>query len=431
MSRDVLAWPASVLALSLLAAAAAAAEEARLPDCRRLAGSLTLRAGRLSFTPAAGGAAVPIEDGASVQFNASPPAPFRTGFARRVVLRDGERFTGELLRLDGEGLSLRTAWAGKLTLPRAAVAALTWLPGWRPLLEDDFAGGLKAWSVAGKPEAGPEGVTLTAPGQALAYSLAPPLAAGRVGVNFQERDAPARARWALEARFDGPGGPSRVRVKVAGAGDAYTVEARGGAVAARRVARSPGWHRLVVGFTPTSLRVTCDDDVLWYDLKQGPGGTLRQVALLCIEPERPAPCRGSVCWSACTVEQAVDASPRPPGDERQDELWLASDDQLFGRILGAGRRGVEIEGRFGKRAFPWADVQGCYFRRSAAGAKPAEGPRVRLELHSGLAADADVLEGVLTGLTADRLTLEHALLGKLAIDRGRVRQLRPFGGGAK
>jgi hypothetical protein len=424
------AWQTSVLALSLLAGAAPAAEEAHLSDGRRLAGSLTLQAGRLSFTPAAGGAAVPIQDIASVQFNAPPSTPFRAGFARRVVLRDGEQFTGELLGLSGDGLSLRTAWAGKLTLPRAEVASLTPLPGWRPLLEDDFAGGLKAWSVAGKPETGPEGVTLAA-GQALAYTPAAPLAAGRVGVNFQEKDAPAGARWALEARFDGPGGRSRVRVTVAGPGDAYGVEARGGAVPARRVARSPGWHRLVLGFTPTSLRVTCDDDVLWYDLKQGPGGTLRQVALLCLEPERPLPCRGSVCWGACTVEQAVDVSPRPPGDDRQDELWLASDDQLFGRIVSAGRRGVEIEGRFGKRTFPWADVQGCYFRRAAVNAKPTEGPRVRPELHSGLAAAPDVLEGVLTGLTAEGLTLEHALLGKLTIDRGRVRQLRPAGGGAK
>ncbi len=428
MSRAVLA---SVLALSPLAALAPAAEEARLPDGRRLAGSLTLQAGRLSFTPASGGAALPIADGASVQFNAPRAAPFRAGFARRVTLRDGERFTGELLGLNGEGLSLRTAWAGKLTLPRAAVASLTWLPGWRPLLEDDFAGGLKAWSVAGKLEVGPEGVTLTAPGQALAYALRAPLAAGRVGVNFQEKGAPAGARWAMEARFDGAGGPSRVRVTVAGAGGAIAVEARGGAVPARRLARSPGWHRLVVGFTPTSLRVTCDDDVLWYDLKRGPGGKLRQLALLCIEPEGAAPCRGSVAWSACTVEQAVDVSPRPPGDDKQDELWLASDDQLFGRVLGAGRRGVEIEGRFGKRTFPWADVQGCYFRRAAVSAKPAEGPRVRLELYSGLASGPDVLEGVLTALTAGGLTLEHAVLGKLTIDRGRVRRLRPAGGGSK
>jgi hypothetical protein len=420
---------ACALALSLLGPARAA-EEARLPDGRRVAGSLTLAAGRLSLTPAAGGATVPIESISSVRFNGPSPAPFRAGFARRVVLRDGQQCTGEFLGMDGNSLSLRTAWGGRLTLPRAALASLAPLPGWRPLLEDDFAS-LKAWSVAGKPELGPEGVALTAPGQALAYTLAAPLAAGRIAVNFQAKDAPAGARWVLEARFDGPGGPSRLRVTVAGAGDAYAVEARGGPVAARRVARSPGWHRLVVGFTPTSLRVTCDDDVLWYDLKQGPGGTLRQVALLCVEPERPAPCRGAVAWGACTVEQAVDVSPRPPGDDEQDELWLASDDQLFGRIIRAGRRGVEIEGRYGKRTFVWADVRGCYFRRAAVAVKAADGPRVRLWLRSGLAADADVVEGVLTGLDAESLTLEHALLGKLTIDRRRVQQLRSVSGGAK
>jgi hypothetical protein len=431
MTKNFPAWPKGALALALLAAPAPAAEEARLPDGRRVAGSLALADGRLTFAPAAGGAPVAVAKITSVQFNGPPAAPFRAGFARRIVLRDGQQFTGELLGLDGDSLNLRTAWAGKLTLPRGALASLTALPGWRPLLEDDFAGGLKAWSVAGKPQSGPAGVALTAPGQALAHTAAAPLASGRIGVNFQEQDAPAGARWALEARFDGPGGPSRVRVTVAGAGDAYAVEARGGAAPARRVARSPGRHRLIVGFTPTALRVTCDDDVLWYDLKQGPGGTLRQVALLCLGPEKAAPCRGSVVWSACAVEQAVDVSPRPPGDDGQDELWLASDDQLFGRIVRAGRRGVEIEGRFGKRTFPWADLQGCCFRRVAVSGKPTEGPRVRLELRSGLAADADVLEGVLTGLTADGLTLEHAFLGKLTIDRGRVRQLRPVGGGAK
>ena len=96
-----------------------------------------------------------------------------------------------------------------------------------------------------------------------------------------------------------------------------------------------------------------------------------------------------------------------------------------------GRHGVEIEGRFGKRTFPWADVRGCYFRRAAVNVKPAEGPRVRLGLRSGLAADADVLEGVLTHLDAEKLTLEHPLLGKLTIDRGRVRQLRPVRASAK
>src|SRR5262249_14971362 len=154
----------------------------RLPDGRRVAGSLALDAGRLTFTPADRGAALPIEKVDFVQFRGPSPAPFRAGFVRRAVLRDGERFTGELLGLDGDKLSLRTAWGGKLTLPRAALASLTPLPGWRPLLEDDFAAGLKAWATAGEPQSGAEGAALTAPGQALAYTLPAPLASGRVGV---------------------------------------------------------------------------------------------------------------------------------------------------------------------------------------------------------------------------------------------------------
>jgi hypothetical protein len=63
--------------------------------------------------------------------------------------------------------------------------------------------------------------------------------------------------------------------------------------------------------------------------------------------------------------------------------------------------------------------------------KAADGPRVRLWLRSGLAAEPDVLEGALTHLDAERLTLEHAWLGKLTIERGRVRRLRPAPGGAK
>src|SRR6516165_1396503 len=101
---DFGAWRRSVLALSLLAAPAAA-DEARLPDGRRMTGALALAAGRLTFTPTDGGAPLPIEKVAFVQLNGPSPAPFRAGVVRRVVLRDGERFTGEWLGLDGDKFS--------------------------------------------------------------------------------------------------------------------------------------------------------------------------------------------------------------------------------------------------------------------------------------------------------------------------------------
>jgi hypothetical protein len=42
-----------------------------------------------------------------------------------------------------------------------------------------------------------------------------------------------------------------------------------------------------------------------------------------------------------------------------------------------------------------------------------------------------MLEGVVTALDERRLTLRHALLGKLTFERGQVRELRPRAAGPK
>jgi hypothetical protein len=303
------------------------------------------------------------------------------------------------------------------------VAALTALPGWRCLFEDNFAGGLKAWAVSGKPSAAAGSVVLNEPGQALAYAPAAPLTAGRVGVNFREAEPAGRYRWYLEAQFDGEKGPRKVRVTVTGPAGRYEVEAAGLTGTAQPLARAPGWHRLVVQFTPGSLRVTCDDAVLWYSLKEGPGGALCRVVLGCEEAGKPG---GVVAWAAFALERQERTTSHPPGDAGQDEVWLDGDEQLFGRIVKADRRGVQIEGRFGGRTFPWADVRGCYFRRAAVRGQDLAGAHVRLWLRSGLDPDADVLEGVVTRLDDSRVTLRHALLGELQLDRARVVQVQPL-----
>src|SRR5207245_353627 len=71
-------------------------------------------------------------------------------------------------------------------------------------------------------------------------------------------------------------------------------------------------------------------------------------------------------WTELGVERAVAFSPRPPGDPTQDELWLASGDQLFGKVVRADRKEVALEGRFGTRSFPWSALRGWFRRRTAA-----------------------------------------------------------------
>jgi hypothetical protein len=172
------------------------------------------------------------------------------------------------------------------------------------------------------------------------------------------------------------------------------------------------------------LRASVDEAALWSTFTAGPGGDLRGVALRCVEAGGQTAVKGEVAWSAFALERAVEEARRPPGDARQDELWLAEGDQLFGRVTAADGRGVQIDGRFGRRRFGWEELRGWYPRREKPPAAKVVGTVVRVRLRSGLAADADDLVGVITGLDANKLTLKHAWLGELGIDRRWVREVR-------
>lgn len=374
------------------------------------------------------------------------PALFRAGGGRRVHLRDGERISGQILDIDKDTVRLRTAWAARLELPRAAVTSIEPLPGWRAIVDEDFrrksgepaalAAGLK---LTGEPTfadaqdgSAARALVLRAAGQSLTCTLRSrekrgneEVTAGRVGVNFQEREQARGARWLVELLFGQGEHVRRISITVAGNGEHYILDTGGLKGKARRVARSPGWHRLIVQFGKRSLRVTCDDDVLWYNLEDGPGGRLQQVTITCQRSAEADAVRGAVAWTEFCIERAVDEHPRPPVHPEQDAVRLLDDDQLFGRIVHADRRTIQIEGRYGKRSLPWTAVSACSFRRPAAPPKANEGAKVRLRVQSGLCAETDVIEGVVTRQDERRLVLRHALLGEVTFERSRVREMRP------
>jgi hypothetical protein len=369
------------------------------------------------------------------------PELFRAGGGRRVHLWDGERISGQILDLNKDILRLRTVWAAQLELPRAAVASIAPLPGWRPIVDEDFRdrpGQSSALRFTGEPTfadaedgTAARALVLRAAGQSMTYTLARPLAAGRVGVNFQQRGQARGARWAVELLFQQGEHKRRVAVAVAGDGEHYAVDTGGLPGTARRVKRSPGWHRLTMQFSKQSLRLTCDDDVLWHNLDDGPGGRLQRVTIACQRLAEGEALRGAVAWTEFCIERAVDEHPQPLAEVEQDAVRLLNDDQLFGRILHADRRVLQIEGRFGKRSLPWTAVSGCSFRRPAALPKANEGAKVRLRVRSGLCEESDVLEGVVTALDERRLVLRHALLGEVTLERERVREMQSLTGGSK
>jgi hypothetical protein len=377
---------------------------------------------------------------------------FRAGGGRRVRLWDGEQISGQIQELNKDILRISTAWAARLELPRAAVASIEPLPGWRTLVDEGFhrePGGSPASAArlrfTGEPTFGDaedgtaaRALLLRAAGQSMTYTLrshAPRgnegVTAGRVGVNFQERGQASGARWTVELVFQLGERVRRVTLTVAGDGEYYTVDSSGLPGTLRRVKRTPGWHRLIVHFRKGMLRVTCDDDVLWHNLDDGTGDPLQQVTIACQHRLEREALRGAVAWTEFCIERAVDEHPQPPAETELDAVRLLNDDQLFGTILSADRRVLQIEGRFGKRSLPWTAVSGCSFRQPATPPKANEGATVRVLVRSGLCEENDVLEGVVKSRDELRLVLRHALLGEITLKRSRVRELQPFPGSLK
>jgi hypothetical protein len=399
------------------------ADEAVQRDGRALKGALSLeKTGKLQITTADRRVA-DLEDGAEVRLDGGPPPIFRGAPGKLLRLTNGQSISGVFVGLEKNNLIFETAWADRLAVPRSAVVALTHQPGWQPLNSGDFADKHSGWKTTGAPEIKDGSALLGKPGQSLTWDPRAPVAEGRLAVNFREEGPLAGARWTVEAAFSVKGGERVVRVEVAG-GEALSVDSGGLAGPARRVARADGWRRLVIDFTTGSLRIRVDDGVLWYTLDEGPGGPLQRVKLSC-SADKPATVRGGVSFAAAVIERAVDEKRRPPGDPGQDELWLAGGDQLFGQVVGADRRGIELKGRFGVKRLAWTAVRGWFPRAEKPPvAAPGGGPNVRLRLRSGLRPTLDELEGRLDALDAKHVTIRHPLLGKITLPRVHVARLK-------
>jgi hypothetical protein len=417
--------PAAVAAVFLLTPVLRA-EEAILLDGRRLGGVMVLRAGSLQFQPPRGAAPLAMEQVRFVRFDSSSPPVVRFPLVHQVLLRDGQRLTGELLGLDEREVRIRSTWSAPLALPRAAVAAVVQAPALLPVFVDEFEDGLEAWAIAGSPQcderehaSGRRSLLLDGTGQSATFALPHALEAGRVGVNFLGPPAGPDVRGHVDLVFQTPDGSQRIRLSLpAGAGDLARVElpnhVRWGTVAPR----SAGWRRLVADFTPRDFRVLLDDLVLYASQRQGPEGPLREVRLV-----RDGNGAGELRFDDFQLARRVAVLPHPEGDAAQDELWLSSGDQLFGAIPRADRRSIEFEARFGKQTLSWAKVRGIWLRRQPFTALAPAREQVRIRLHPIYGFDPDQFDGVVRELDGKRLGLRHPLLGDLAVPRQWLRQV--------
>jgi hypothetical protein len=412
------------LLLLALAPGGVRADEAVLKDGRAVEGKLALDAEkRWRFVP--DGKAGPLDPGAvqHVRFSPAPLPPLRAGRVWRVTLRDGQSLTGDRLDLGDRGLRLRTAWSERVAVPRGAVAAVAPWPGHALVFFDDFEKDFGAWQVKGKPgvdgpaTSGKHGASLAAAGQALERSLDNPVEEGHFGVNFTDEEA-SGGSWRTEAEFRTPGGKRVVTVEVAGPGRHYRVEVPGLKGTAAEVERGPGYRRLTVQFSPTSLRVAVDGTALWYNLDAGPGGPLVRLRLACDKPAEAPPVRGRVVFDAGSLHRADDPPRRPPGDGKLDEVWLLSGDQLFGRAVQADDQAVVFQAARRRHRLPWSEVRELKAREGPPPERP--GGRARVWIDNGVDSVPDVLDGVPLSLDARHLKLDVPDVGAVALERGRL-----------
>ncbi|HXG12509.1 MAG TPA: hypothetical protein VNK04_22325 [Gemmataceae bacterium] len=424
----------SALAVALTGppdAGRAGADELTLPDGSRRLGRLEMDGkGRLRF--AAPGQPVPASL-ADLDIRLAPGqlAPWHAAMTHRVTLRGEQHLTGELLELNEKELKLRTPWADRLSVPRRAVVALAHPPGWVTFVNEDFENDLTAWKLTGTPAlsdrqqtSGRRSLRIDTPGQAAEYTLTGPLAAGRAGVNFFDPGSTSGVRWLIEAEFARPQGPWTARFIAAADAEHYRFEAPRTAGQAAPVPRTRGWHRLTLRFDRDYLFVGVDERLLWASDKEGPGGPLHKLRLVCVAGPGGSDKQGEGFFDDLSLTRAVDDLPHRAADVTQDEAWLLAGDQLLGRVVRADRHAVELEGWVGRQTFTWGEVRGLFLRRENPPPQTTEGEHVRVWLHAAAGGEPDQLEGVLQSLDDRRLVLRHAVLGEVEIERGRLLRLR-------
>jgi hypothetical protein len=416
------------VALGLLVAAPLTADEAVLPDGRRLPGRLYLRDGRPVFVPA-DGPALSLAQVERVLFPKAPAASLAAATAVHVALSNTERTTGELLSLDGKELRLRTAWSPRLAVPRSQVRSVTQPTGWLTVFADDFEAGLGAWVVTGGARlddgqhvSGKRSLLLGTPGATAEMRLKHPLAAGRADVRFRDDARAGGPQWLVECIFNGRKASPPVRVLIGGE-EHYRVASPDLFWQSTPVRRRAGWHLLQLEWSDGQFMASVDDVLLTSGRFRAPDGSLVTVRLLCVSAKAAA-ASGRVWLDDFRLARQVEGLRHRRADREQDEVWLGPGDQLLGEIIRADRNGIVLRGAFGKTRLAWDDVRGIFLRDQAKEHPAAGDADVMLLLRAPEGPEPDRLIGTLLKMDERTLTLRHAIFGELQLDRSQVREVR-------
>jgi hypothetical protein len=433
--------------LSTCARGQGGVEEIDRPEGRRVAGRIEgdARSG-FRFAPRDGGSPIPLEPGVTIRRDgpgsggrpSTGPPPFH------LLAGEAARLSGTLRTLTMGEVRWSPAWqAGEMTVPRGCVQAIVQRPGEARVLADSFeAIDTTRWSVAGKPDTAEQprldearSLRLPAEGASLTHNLEEPLAAGRLELAFHDDGTVAPGRECLvEPIFRGPMGRTAIRIILGWSEESLGVETPGGpSLQVQRLARTRGWHRLLLRFGPGETEIAVDGQELAHGRE--PGGPLVAIRLATRTADPASSARSpSVCFDDLRLIRFAEPPASLEIDPTQDEARLVVGDQIFGEVRGADadRIVMAVEGR--PIALRWGEVAGLYLRRVPARGAAVDGLLVRAEWRTAPGdrlADLDFAEGALLAVTDESFKLATPYSGTLTIPRGALRRLAVLGRGRR
>ncbi len=448
ISREALRFAVPFLAAVFLLSARthgqAGKETLKRADGRQVAGRMEGNASSgFRFVPggegAAGGDAVALESGSIIDFEGSVADPLDSPPPFHVLVGATARLSGTLRKLSSESVRLGVGrQAGEVTLPRGCVQAIVQHPGEARVLAEGFESlDPSRWMIGGKPELATQprpGLRLPAAGAALTHNLEEPLASGRLELAFEDDGAIAAGReCVVEATFRGPAGRSVMRIVLGWSEESLAVESPNGpSLPVQRLARTPGWHRLILRFGPERTDISVDDKELAHG--KGSGGPLTSIRLA-TQGAGPAPRKP---LDARFEDLQLFRFAEPPAsleiDVNQDEARLVVGDQLYGEVREADSRRVIMAVDGNPVSLGWGDVSGLHFRRRPIQGVPIEGLLARVEWRltpGDRPDDLDFAEGALLAVSPESVALATPYSGTLTIARRDLRRIVVLGRGRR
>lgn len=192
----------------------------------------------------------------------------------------------------------------------------------------------------------------------------------------------------------------------------------------QRLLRRAGWHTLMFQFSAESITVMIDGNLLASrQLVAGMAMPLQHVEL------RAAATSSPLWIDDFLLLEAAATQHLPILQYAQDEVSLVSGDDLFGTIAEMRSDTVRLASGQREMRIPWPQISQVRLADQDGAMNSISGWICRVDLQPlWIAPDwrtSDTLHAAVTSCDADRITLQHSILGSIIVPLDLVRQIKP------